>query len=97
MIKVKAEVGDNYMTMHFPSLKDAINYVSFEYEYYSKLYIETEKYNAADTKDCVVCFDDEFYDEFNDEDHHCELYSNELRMAYIDSWDMYMEWQIEEK
>jgi len=89
MIKVRARVDDDYMTMHFPSLKDAINYVSFEYEYYSKLYVETERYNAADTKDCVVCFDDE--------DHHCELYSNKLRMAYIDSWDMYMEWQIEEK
>lgn len=86
MVEVNARVDDDYMTLHFPSIEDAINYVSFEYEYYSKLYINTGRFNAADTKDCVFSHDNK--------DHHCELYNAKLRLAYIDAWDAYVEWNI---
>ena len=89
MITVRVTINEKSMRLHFETLRKAIDYVSFEYEYYSKIYIETGRYNCADTKDCFDLFD------FDDKDHHCELYNEKLRMAFIDSWDIYLEWIIE--
>ena len=69
MVEVSARVDDDYMTLHFPSIEDAINYVSFEYEYYSKLHVDTERFNVADTQDAPpinICED------VLDRDPHCE-------------------------
>lgn len=93
MVEVSARVDDDYMTLHFPSIEDAINYVSFEYEYYSKLHVDTERFNVADTQDAPsinICED------VLDRDPHCEPYSKELRFAFIDAWDVYVEWTIRE-
>lgn len=95
MVVVRVTKEDLKMDIHFRTLDDAINYVSFEYEYYSKLYVETERFNTADTRDNQVSFDEDYWNYSDDEeDHHCEPYSEKLRLAFIDSWDEYLEWRI---
>ena len=74
----------------FPSIEQAVIFVSKDYQKYEKKFVDTERFNCADTCTKEPTFDDE-------DDMHCDLYDTKLRYAYINAYDTHIEWIIEEK
>ena len=76
----------------FITRRQAVNYVSGEYIYYSKKYVDTEKFNCATTVTKPIKEID--YDD--DNDYYCEPFDINLVEAYIDEWDNVLDWIIRE-
>lgn len=79
----------------FTTKRQAINYVSGEYTYYSKKYVETERFNVATTLTKPINEID--FEKNEDETCYCEPFDDNLRCAYIDEWDNLLEWIIKEQ
>lgn len=78
----------------FITRRQAINYVSGEYIYYSRKYVETEKFNVATTLTKPI--DQIDYDNNEDETCYCEPFDDDLMCAYIDEYDNVLKWIIRE-
>ena len=93
MIKViktmEKMVPSGTLEYYFETLTKAINFVSGEYIYYEKKYVDKEKFNCCTTQTREPDWDND------DTEYPCEPYDMNLRWAYMDMYDGAITWKID--